>query len=94
MIQVMLYIAMALYGVSIIITLYRILFGPTLPDRVYGLDMIGINIISVIAVISVIMNTRSYLDVILILAILAFIGTIAFSKFIERSIIIDRKRSD
>lgn len=94
MIDVMLYIATALFGISIFITLYRILFGPSLPDRVYGLDMVGINIISVIAVISVVMDTTAYLDVILILGILAFIGTIAFSKFIERGVIIDRKRND
>ncbi|MFD1852013.1 Na(+)/H(+) antiporter subunit F1 [Oceanobacillus bengalensis] len=94
MIEAMLYAALTLYGVAIAIALYRIIFGPSLPDRVIALDMIGVNLISAIAIISIVFGTRSFLDVILILGILAFISTIAFSKYIERGVIIDRKRND
>jgi len=94
MIQAMLYASITLFGVAIAITLYRIIFGPSLPDRVLALDMIGVNLISGIAIISIILDTKSFLDVILILGILAFISTIAFSKFIERGGIIERKHSD
>lgn len=94
MIQAMLYASITLFGVAIAITLYRIIMGPSLPDRVIALDMIGVNLISGIAIISIIFDTKSFLDVILILGILAFISTIAFSKFIERGGIIERKHSD
>ena len=63
-----------------------------MPDRVIALDMIGVNLIAMIAVVSIMLNTKAFLEVILILGILSFIGTIAFSKFIERGVIVERKR--
>ncbi|ASN04855.1 Na(+)/H(+) antiporter subunit F1 [Virgibacillus necropolis] len=92
MIEMMLYTALVLFGVSIAIALFRIIFGPSLPDRVVALDMIGVHLISAIAIISLILGTKSFLEVILILGVLAFIGTIVFSKYIERGVVIERKR--
>ena len=74
-----------------VICLYRVIKGPSLPDRVVALDMIGVNMLSMIAIISLLQRTTAYLEVILILGILSFIGTIAFSKYIERGVIIERK---
>lgn len=92
MIETLLVIALALFGLSIAIALYRIIRGPSIPDRVIAMDMIGVNLVSGIAVISILLKTKAFLEVILILGILAFIGTIALSKFIERGVIIERKR--
>jgi multicomponent Na+:H+ antiporter subunit F len=95
MIETMLHVSFALFGVAIVIALYRIIFGPSLPDRVIALDMIGVNLITAIAIVSIILNTKAFFDVILILGVLAFISTIAFSKFIEKGgVIIERKRDD
>lgn len=92
MIEGMLWTALVLFGIAIAIALYRIIFGPSLPDRVVALDMIGVQLISAIAIISVIMDTNSFLEVILVLGILAFVSTVVFSKFIERGVVIERKR--
>lgn len=92
MVENMLIISLALFVLAIIITLYRIIRGPSIPDRVMAMDMIGVNLISGIAVISIILKTKAFLEVILILGILTFISTIALSKFIERGVIIERKR--
>ncbi|RLL42721.1 Na(+)/H(+) antiporter subunit F1 [Oceanobacillus piezotolerans] len=94
MIQTILYFALTLFGIAIAIALFRIVFGPSLPDRVIALDMIGVNLISSMAIISIIIGTTFFLDVILIIGIIAFISTIAFSKYIERGGIIERKRDD
>ena len=91
MIQAMLTTSLVLFSITIAIATIRIVLGPSMPDRVIGLDMIGVNLIAMIAVISVVMNTKAFLEVILILGILSFIGTIAFSKFIERGVIVERK---
>ena len=91
MIQVMLTTSLILFSITIAIAVIRIILGPSMPDRVIGLDVIGVNLIATIAVISVMMNTKAFLEVILILGILSFIGTIAFSKFIERGVIVERK---
>ena len=86
MIQAMLTTSLVLFSITIAIAVIRLILGPSMPDRVIGLDMIGVNLIAMIAVISVMMNTKAFLEVILILGILSFIGTIAFSKFIEQAL--------
>ncbi|MNJ67444.1 Na(+)/H(+) antiporter subunit F [compost metagenome] len=93
MIKIMLGIALTLFSVAIAISLYRIIRGPSIPDRVIAMDMIGVNLISGIAAVSILLRTKAYLEVILILGILAFISTISLSRFIERGVIIERKRS-
>ncbi|CEI80634.1 Na(+)/H(+) antiporter subunit F [Oceanobacillus oncorhynchi subsp. incaldanensis] len=94
MIQGMLTIALTFYGISICISVIRIIIGPSLPDRIVALDMVGVTLVSSIAIISVMLTTTAFLEVILILAILAFISTIAFSKYIERGVILEYRRDD
>ncbi len=93
MINLIFVTAIVLFSIAILIVLFRVLKGPTLPDRIVAFDVIGVNLISIVAVLSVVLKTKAYLEVILIIAILAFISTIAFSKYIERGVIIDRKRN-
>lgn len=92
MIQIILITSLTLFGVAIFITFIRIVIGPTFSDRVIAMDVIGVNLISAIAIISILYETKAFLEVILILGILAFISTIAFSKFIERGVIIEHRR--
>lgn len=93
MIKIVLGIAISFFTIAIAVSLYRIIRGPSIPDRVIALDMIGVNLISAIAAVSILLNTRAYLEAILILGILAFISTISLSRFIERGVIIERKRN-
>lgn len=92
MIQIMLTTALVFFAIAIGMAVIRIILGPSMPDRVLALDVIGVNLIASIAVISVLMNTKAFLEVILILGILSFVGTIAYSKFIERGVVVERKR--
>ncbi|WHX48158.1 Na(+)/H(+) antiporter subunit F1 [Paenibacillus woosongensis] len=93
MIKIILGVSLTLFSVAIAISLYRIIKGPSLPDRVIAMDMIGVNLISGIAAVSILLRTKAYLEVILVLGLLAFISTISLSRFIERGVIIERKRS-
>ncbi|HLR70735.1 MAG TPA: Na(+)/H(+) antiporter subunit F1 [Pseudogracilibacillus sp.] len=92
MIENILIVSLILFGVALLITFIRIVVGPTFPDRVIAMDVIGVNLISAIAIISILFQTRAFYDVILVLGILAFISTISYSKFLERGVIIERKR--
>lgn len=92
MVNTMLSLALVFFTITIAIGLYRIIRGPSVPDRVIALDMIGVNLISSIAALSVLLMTKSFLEAILIIGLLAFISTIALSKFIERGVIIEHKR--
>lgn len=73
---------------SILAAIYRVYKGPSIADRVMALDNIGINIIAMIAVLSMYFKTTVYLDIILLLGILSFVGTIAFARYIERGVVI------
>ncbi len=70
--------------------LFRLVKGPTVADRVVALDAIGISLVSIVALLSLIIGTEFFLEIILLLSILSFIGTAAFAKFIERGEIFDR----
>lgn len=89
MIQTILAISLSLYIIAILLALYRIVRGPSMPDRVVALDMIGVNLISAVAVFSVVLGTHAFLEVILIVGILAFISTIALARFVERGEIVE-----
>ncbi|MEK4028345.1 MULTISPECIES: Na(+)/H(+) antiporter subunit F1 [Bacillaceae] len=73
--------------------IYRLVKGPTVPDRIVALDAIGINLVAMIAILSMLFKTYAFLDVILLLGILSFIGTTAFSKFLEKGEIIENDRN-
>ena len=92
MIETMITISLVLFSITICIAVLRIILGPSMPDRVIAIDMIGVNLIAMIAVVSIMLKTAAFFEVILILGILSFIGTIAFSKSIERRVIVERKR--
>ncbi len=92
MIATMLAISVVLFAITIGIAVIRMIIGPSMPDRVIAMDVIGVNLLAMIGVVSVMYGTKAYLEVILILGILSFISTIAFSKYIERGVIVERKR--
>ncbi|MNW42102.1 Na(+)/H(+) antiporter subunit F [compost metagenome] len=85
-------IALCLLMLAILANLYRVVKGPSSMDRVQALDSIGINLIASIAVFSVLLHTHAFFDLILLIGILSFIGTVAFARFIERGVVIERKR--
>ncbi|ANU09749.1 monovalent cation/H+ antiporter subunit F [Planococcus antarcticus DSM 14505] len=91
MIDTLLTIALSLFILAIILALYRIIRGPSMPDRVVALDIIGVNLISGVAVFSVVLSTHAFLEVILIVGILAFISTLALARFVERGDIVEHK---
>ena len=78
-------ITLSMVGVS-----YRLVKGPSTSDRVIALDTIGVLLICVVGLYSIVVGTTFFLEIILLVAILSFIGTVAFSKFIEKGDIIDR----
>ncbi|WP_053360436.1 Na(+)/H(+) antiporter subunit F1 [Bacillus sp. FJAT-27251] len=90
MFETLLYIALFLITVAMFGLIYRVIKGPTIPDRVVALDALGITLVAVIAILSIILRTNAFLDIILLIGILAFIGTVAFSKYLEKGVVIER----
>ncbi|WP_309120388.1 Na(+)/H(+) antiporter subunit F1 [Paenibacillus sp.] len=92
MLDAALTIALAIISLSVLGAIYRVLRGPSMPDRVIALDMIGIQLLSIVAIVSIMLRSESYSDIILLIGIVAFLGTVAFSKYIERGEAIEYER--
>lgn len=89
MIDGLLLAALVLIGLSLLGCLYRLLRGPSLSDRIASLDTLGICTLALIAVVSLKFKTEAYFDVILVLGILTFIGTVSLARYIERGIVLE-----
>ena len=85
--------ALICLSLSMLGLIYRVIKGPSIPDRVIALDAIGINLIGIIALISILLDTYAFLEVILLLGILAFIGTVAMAKYLEKGEISEDDRN-
>lgn len=92
MIDIVLKITLVLLAIAMLGLTYRLVKGPTTPDRVIALDAMGVNLVSIAAVLSILLETSNFLDIILLIGILAFIGTVAFAKFLEKGEIIEYDR--
>lgn len=62
--------------------LYRIIRGPTIPDRMVGVDIFGILVVGICAIISIITGKSFILDIGIAWVILSFIGTLALAKYL------------
>lgn len=94
MINGILYLSLCFLSLSILATIYRLIKGPTIPERIQALDAFGIYMIAGIAIISVLLRSTAFFEVLLLLGIISFIVTIAFARYIERGVVIERKHSD
>lgn len=90
MFKIVLITSLVFLTLSILVAIYRVIKGPSTADRVQALDYIGINLIASIAIFSILLHTHAYFDLILLVGILSFVGTIAFSRYIERGVVIER----
>lgn len=89
------YLSAFLLTVSLVVALFRIFKrSSSTSDRVLLIDSLSFIIIAIVAVLSIIMDTQAYVDAILLIGILGFLSTIALSRFIERGVVIERKRGD
>jgi multicomponent Na+:H+ antiporter subunit F len=74
--------ALILLCIAFLLTVTRILLGPTLPDRVLGLDVLTNVAIGFIAVIALDSGYTLYVDVAIGLCLVGFLATVAFARFI------------
>jgi multicomponent Na+:H+ antiporter subunit F len=76
--DILLYIQIALS----VICLYRIIIGPTIPDRMVAIDIFGILVVGICAIISIQTERSFILDVGIAWIILSFIGTLTLAKYL------------
>ncbi|WP_419913266.1 cation:proton antiporter [Hoeflea sp.] len=75
-------ISLTLLCLSFAVTVYRVISGPTLPDRILALDMLVATAIGFIAVIGIKTGYTLYVDIAIALGLVGFLATVAFARFI------------
>lgn len=78
------YVIMPILVISAILIFWRFLKGPSIADKVIALDLLITTGIGVIGVYSMIYNHSTLLDTALILALIAFLSTVALSYYLEK----------
>ena len=78
-INILLYTQIALSGLC----LFRIIRGPTIPDRMVGIDIFGILVVGICAIISIQTERSFILDIGIAWIILSFIGTLTLAKYLS-----------
>ena len=75
-------IALAMLSGTFLLTVFKVIHGPTLPDRVLALDMLVAVAIGFIAVLGIKTGYTLYLDIAIALGLVGFLATVAFARFI------------
>ncbi|SDQ88237.1 cation:proton antiporter [Pseudovibrio sp. Tun.PSC04-5.I4] len=75
-------IALFILGLTFLLIVYRIIKGPTLPDRIVGLDLLVVVAIGLIATVGVGSSYTLYIDISLALGLVGFLATVAFARFL------------
>lgn len=76
--------ALALLGASVLLVFVRLVRGPDLANRVVALDLLSILAVGIASAAAVVSGDAVYLDVALILALIAFVSTVAFARYAEQ----------
>lgn len=77
-------LSLALMGLALCLAFVRLIKGPSLPDRVVALELFSTLIVGIIGVISIQTDVASFLDVTIVMALMAFLAAIGFARFLER----------
>jgi multicomponent Na+:H+ antiporter subunit F len=77
-------ISLVLLTLAILLAFVRLVMGPDPADRIVALDLISVLMVSYLAALSVYTEERTFLDVAIAYALIAFLGTVALARFRER----------
>ena len=89
MIDTAIVVALYVIGLAMLLSLWRLLRGPSVPDRVLALDTLYINTIAALMLFGMHLKSSVYFEATLIIAMLGFVGTVMLSKYVMRRDIVE-----
>ena len=89
MLAIVLNIAFALVAVAVALGFWRLLVGPSAPDRILALDTLAINAIALLILLGIRLGSGLYFEAALLIALIGFVSTVALCKYLLRGDIID-----
>jgi multicomponent K+:H+ antiporter subunit F len=84
-----LHFAFAVVAIAQVLSMVRLVIGPTTGDRILALDTMVVNAIGLIVLLGISQGSRIYFEVTLIIAMLGFVSTVAYARFVLRGDIIE-----
>jgi multicomponent K+:H+ antiporter subunit F len=84
-----LWIAFSAVAIAQVLAMMRLVVGPNTGDRILALDTMVVNVISMIVLLGMYQGTKIYFEVSLIIAMLGFVSTVAYARFVLRGDIIE-----
>jgi multicomponent Na+:H+ antiporter subunit F len=79
--------ALGVIGVGIVLCAIRAVRGPTLFDRVMAFDAIALNIVGATLLLSLFYRSAAFIDFVLVVALLGFLGTVSFAAYLEGTLV-------
>ena len=79
------YLVLPMLAAAALLTTIRLLRGPSLADRAVALDLLAVVAIALLAAFAVAVEQPVFLDIVLGIGLLAFLGTVAFASYLERT---------
>ena len=76
--------ALVMLAAAVLVSVVRLVRGPTLPDRVVAQDLIGVLVVGLIVVLAASTGVHATLDAAIVIALIAFVATIAYATYVER----------
>ncbi len=77
-------LALAGLAIALVLCFVRVLRGPTAHDRVVALDNLSSTVAGLAGVYAIRLGEAIFLDVLIAVALLGFISTVAFARYLER----------
>ena len=85
MLEISLDIALGLIFLAFFFSLIRLWKGPSLQDRIVALDLISSLVAGIIIIYLLRVGEKRYLDIVLVLSLIVFLGTVAIARFLNKS---------
>jgi len=89
MLDIVLPIAFGLVAVAVAMSFWRLLRGPSAPDRILALDTLNINTIAMLVLLGIHVSSALFFEAALLIALMGFISTVALCKYLLRGDIIE-----
>lgn len=89
MLNVVLPIGVAMIALAMGLNLWRLAKGPSMPDRILALDTLAVNTIALVMLLGISLSSAFYFEAALLIAMMGFVGTAAFCKFLLSGAIIE-----
>lgn len=87
-------ILLSALGISLLLCFVRLYLGPNPPNRTVAFDAIAIHAVGIMALFTMIYDSPALFDAAIIIAVLGFVGTIMFARYMERADLQDWERDE